>query len=201
MLMNRLYSGHQRAEEVDPDAALLRVLRADPDALAKLYADYYPRLHSFLMRVLRQPADVEEIINDTMLVVWNKADQFAGRSRVSTWIYGIAYKMALKRLHRNKRRAAVELGPQEWSAPPRDPAAVINDKAILAEVRLAVAGLPLAQRTIVHLAMFYGYGYPEIAEIVGCPLGTVKTRMFYARDRLRPLLDRLADQQAGAELL
>ena len=125
MLMDRLFSGHQRAEEADPDAALLRVLRADPDALAKLYADYYPRLHGFLMRVLRQPADVEEIINDTMLVVWLKAHRFRGDSRPASWILGIAYRTALKRLRKVSRRAEEELTGELRLVDPTDPGASV----------------------------------------------------------------------------
>ena len=90
------------AGEVDRDLALLRDLHGEHGAFETLYREFYPRLFDFVLRILGQPADVEETINDTMLVVWNKADEFAERSKVSTWIFGIAYKKALKRLKANK---------------------------------------------------------------------------------------------------
>jgi RNA polymerase sigma-70 factor (ECF subfamily) len=124
-----------------------------------------------------------------MLVVWNKASEFREQSKVSTWIFGIAYKKALKRLHSNKRLAAREVQCEVEAEDWRDPSDAIGQRALIERIRVAVGQLPLAQRSIVHLAFFYGYTYTEIAEIVGCPVNTVKTRMFYARERLRPVLD------------
>lgn len=174
----------------DRDLELLRSLRADGDAFETLYREFYPRLFDFVLRILGQPSDVEETINDTMLVVWNKADEFAERSKISTWIFGIAYKKALKRLKSNKRLASREVQLDMDFEDPSNPLDAVSDRVLLERIKLAVGQLPIAQRSIVHLAFFYGHTYPEIAEIVGCPVNTVKTRMFYARERLRPLLDK-----------
>jgi RNA polymerase sigma factor (sigma-70 family) len=190
---------NQLAGEVDRDLALLRNLHCEHGAFETLYRQFYPRLFDFVLRILGQPADVEETINDTMLVVWNKADEFAERSKVSTWIFGIAYKKALKRLKANKRRAAREIHIEVEYADPRDPADMVANQAVLDRVRVAVAQLPLVQRSIVHLAFFYGHTYSEIAEIVGCPVNTVKTRMFYARQRLRPILDEAMSMEKSNE--
>lgn len=179
----------QAAARDERDLDMLRALHSDADAFERLYHEFYPRLFDFMLRILGRPEEVEEAINDTMLVVWNKADEFAGRSRVSTWIFGIAYKKALKRLKVGKRRAERELNLEIEAEDPRDPVDTISDRRLLARVTHAVGTLPMAQRSIVHLAFFYGYSYPEIAQIVDCPVNTVKTRMFYARERLRPLLD------------
>jgi len=173
----------------DRDLATLRSLRLETGAFEALYREFYPRLFDFVLRIVGSPRDVEETINDTMLVVWNKADEFAERSKVSTWIFGIAYKKALKRLQSNKRLAEREIHIEVEAVDGRDPADLVGDDALLTRIRIAVAALPLAQRSIVHLAFFYGYTYSEIAEIVDCPVNTVKTRMFYARERLRPVLD------------
>jgi RNA polymerase sigma-70 factor (ECF subfamily) len=177
------------ANACDADLARLRALRTDPGAFAALYRDFYPRLFEFVLRILGQPADVEETINDTMLVVWRKAEEFREQSKVSTWVFGIAYKKALKRLQANKRVSGREIQCEVEPADYRDPADAIGQRAVVERVRAAVAKLPLAQRSIVQLAFFYGHSYQEIAEIVGCPVNTVKTRMFYARERLRPVLD------------
>jgi RNA polymerase sigma-70 factor (ECF subfamily) len=176
--------------ELDRDLLRLRTLRSDAAAFESLYREFYPRLFEFVLRILGHPSDVEETINDTMLVVWNKAAEFREQSKVSTWIFGIAYKKALKRLKSNRRLADREIQREVEEQDDRDPADAVNSQAVIARVRAAVGALPLAQRSIVHLAFFYGYSYAEIAEIVGCPVNTVKTRMFYARERLRPVLDR-----------
>ena len=185
--------------ELDQDLARLRALRGDRGAFEALYRDFYPRLFEFVLRILGHPEDVEETINDTMLVVWKKAHEFRGESKVSTWIFGIAYKKALKRLKSNRRLAERELNTEAEQEDRRDPAETVSHRAAIERIRAAVARLPLAQRSIVHLAFFYGYTYPEIAAIVGCPVNTVKTRMFYARERLRPVLDLATDSENADE--
>ena len=183
-----------KAEDTDakPDLDLQRLqsLQSDDGAFESLYRDFYPRLYEFIVRILGRPDGVEETINDTMLVVWDKAHEFRGRSKVSTWIFGIAYKKALKRLKADKRRAEREIQRDVEQEDLRDPADIVGYGRAVEHIRTAVGSLPAAQRSIVHLAFFYGYSYSEIAKIVGCPVNTVKTRMFYARERLRPALDR-----------
>ena len=89
------------AKRAHDDAALLRrVAHADTAAFEALYRVYFPRLHRFLERVTHRVNLVEEILDDTMLVVWQKASAFNGQSLVSTWIFAIAYRKALKALHR-----------------------------------------------------------------------------------------------------
>jgi RNA polymerase sigma factor (sigma-70 family) len=183
----------QKSEEPksgsDDDLAKLRSLYTVDGQFESLYREFYPRLYEFVVRILGQADGVEETINDTMLVVWNKADEFRGQSKVSTWIFGIAYRKALKRLKANKRVAEREIQRDADAADMRDPADAVGYGRALDRIRAAVGGLPAAQRSIVHLAFFYGHSYSEIAEIVGCPVNTVKTRMFYARARLRAVLD------------
>jgi RNA polymerase sigma factor (sigma-70 family) len=187
------------ARPADPDLPLLRDLHQQNGAFETLYRRYYPRLFDFVLRIVGQSADVEEIINDTMMVVWNKADTFAERSKVSTWIFGIAYKKSLKRLKNNKRRTSREINADVECEDGRDPADAVDNKAMLDRIRAAVGKLPMAQRSIVHLAFFYGHSYSEIAQIVDCPVNTVKTRMFYARQRLRPILDEAREMEMNDE--
>ncbi len=157
----------------------------------KLYRLYHPRLSRFLSHMLRQPELVEEVLDDTLLVVWQGADTFGGRSKLSTWIFGIAYRKALKALDR--RDLPVEAGEGEE---PVDPAAGPDQQLNLAQLRRrlqgALAELSPEHRAVVELCYFSDMAYGEIAEVVGCPPETVKTRMFYARRRLRTLLDDLS---------
>ena len=104
-----------QAPVCDPEAALVaRVAAREQAAFAELYGIYRRRLARFLGRFLASPDTIDEVINDVMFVVWQNAPGFELRSKVSTWIFGIAWRKALKALERQKRSAA----PQEM--PERD---------------------------------------------------------------------------------
>jgi RNA polymerase sigma-70 factor (ECF subfamily) len=176
------------------DLVLLgRVAEGDRDAFRRLYSHYHRRLHRFLMRLTRERQLTEEVINDTMMVVWQHAADFRGASRVSTWILGIAYRRALKTLERSRNASAQDVIVAEAS---------VSDSALLDMlsqgtethdwIDRALTRLSSEHRMVIELAYFLGLSCEEIAEIVGCPLGTVKTRMFYGRERLRQVLVMLA---------
>lgn len=165
--------------------------RHDFDAL---YRAYHPRLWRFLSQMLRQPEAIEEALNDAMMVVWQRADGFDGRSKLSTWIFGIAYRKALKALSRQDLPLpADEAG--EAPDPGPGPEQQFGLQQLRGRLREAMAELSLEHRAVVELCYFHDMAYAEIAEVVGCPPETVKTRMFYARRRLRQLLDDLAGHQ------
>ncbi len=168
--------------------------RGDLHAFEQLYRAYHPRLTRFLDRLTRRPGLVGELLNDTMLVVWNRAASYNGQSKVSTWIFAIAYRKAMKALSRLDEPMPDEPGDDQPAPPESGPeyhAAQAQIRAVLAQ---ALDRLSFEQRAIVHLTYFHGIGCREIGEIVGCPVDTVKTRMFHARRRLKTLLSgRLED--------
>jgi RNA polymerase sigma factor (sigma-70 family) len=172
----------------EDEAALLRqVCDRDRHAFELLYRVYYRRLTRFLEQVTRRPQLVEEIVNDTMLVVWRKADSFNHASRVSTWIFAIAYRKALKALKR-----AAEPNRVPWdgeSGSMEGPETELIERESRNRLRRALARLSAEHRAVVELTYYHGYAYRDIAQIVGCPVDTVKTRMFHARRRLKVLLD------------
>ncbi|MGJ7509234.1 RNA polymerase sigma factor [Variovorax sp. GT1P44] len=165
-----------------------RTANGELQAFEQLYRAYHPRLSRFLDRVTRRPGLVGELLNDTMLVVWNRAGTYNGRSKVSTWIFAIAYRKAMKALSRldepvedqddDDRPAPLETGP-EFHA---------TQSQLRGALAQALDHLSHEQRAVVHLTYFHGIGCREISEIVGCPVDTVKTRMFHARRRLKILL-------------
>jgi RNA polymerase sigma-70 factor (ECF subfamily) len=171
--------------------ALAAIRLGNRAAFEEMYRRYYPRLMDFLGRVTKHRELAEEIVNDTMYTVWNAGDSFAGRSKVSTWVFGIAYKKALKRLHRDRRQSADSLDEAYDTLSDNDPAR----EADVAQVRVALARalerLSPAHRSVVELTYMMDCSYEEIAKIVGCPVNTVKTRMFHARAHLRRLLGAL----------
>jgi RNA polymerase sigma-70 factor (ECF subfamily) len=161
-----------------------------------LYRLYHPRLWRFLAHMMRRPDGIEEVLNDTMMVVWQRADGFDGRSKLSTWIFGIAYRKALKAL--NRMDLAVEAEEVDESADPGPgPEQQLGLAQLRERLRGALAELSFEHRAVVELCYFHDMAYAEIAAVVGCPPETVKTRMFYARRRLRLLLDDLGEHKFG----
>jgi DNA-directed RNA polymerase specialized sigma24 family protein len=146
---------HDEAELIERTAA------GDRRAFETLYRAYHPRLARFLQRMTRSAPLIEEIVNDTLLVVWRKAATFNGSSKVSTWIFAIAYR----------------------------PDSQLAQLQLTGAVHAALAQLPLAQRTAFQLTFYHDMSYTEIAEIMECPVNTIKTRLFHARKRLAVLLE------------
>lgn len=176
------------------DARLIaRIVEGDLKAFECLYRSYHPRLTRFLGSFLHRQQLVEEALNDTMMVVWKRPYAFNGTSKVSTWIFAIAYRTALKARARHdepvddiaaERRASGEPGPEQSL-----------DQRQTQEVLLhAMSQLSADHRAVVDLTYFHDAGYREIAEILDCPVGTVKTRMLHAKRRLKNMLaGRLGD--------
>ncbi len=155
-------------------------------AFEALYRRYHPRLSRFLHRMLRPEHLIEEVLNDTLYVVWNQAERFNGASKVSTWIFAIAYRKALKAISRHDEPMPDAL---EDDQPLAEEAERPESRMSLAQARAAIdvalRTLSADQRAAVELTYFHGFSYPEIAVIVECPTDTVKTRMFHARKRLK----------------
>jgi RNA polymerase sigma factor (sigma-70 family) len=159
----------------------------DRDAFQALYRIYFPRLARFLDRMVRNGALIEEIVNDTMLVVWQKAHTFDHTCKVSTWVFAIAYRQGLKAV--NMRDEPVESNFELEAGDMRqEPEHAIAQQQLRQGVGEALKALSLEQRVVVTLTYYHDMGYQEIAETMGCPVNTVKTRMFHARQRLKVLL-------------
>lgn len=178
------------ASQADPDELVLvrRVASGDRDALATLYRGYQRRLCRFLSRMTRRPDIVEEVINDSFWIVWQKAAGFRGDARVSTWIMGIAYRCTLKAL-RQHGEEPVDAGDDADELHSHNPDA---DRELSDWLSKAMGRLPAEQRLVLELAYGGGHSVDEIAAIMQCPEGTVKARMFHARMKLRNLLPALA---------
>jgi RNA polymerase sigma-70 factor (ECF subfamily) len=157
-------------------------------AFEALYRLYHPRLTRFLARITHRRALVDELINDTMLVVWHQGARYNGSSLVSTWIFAIAYRKALKALSQLDEAVEDEATDSRPSGEP-GPEQAVNREQLRARLAQALRTLSPEQRAVVALAYFHGAGCREIAEIVECPVDTVKTRLFHARRRVRALFD------------
>lgn len=173
---------------VGEDTRLILAIRArDLHAFEELYRNYHPRLTRFLTSLVHRPHNVEEILHDTMMAIWEKPESFRGESKLSTWIFAIAYRKAMKSFRRRDEpvedhQAASRIAPDE--APDRQAGRHQVEVLLLR----AMAQLSPDHRAVVDLTYFHEMGYREIAEILGCPVNTVKTRMFHARRHLRTIL-------------
>lgn len=180
-------ASRNRAERSDDIARMQRIARGDLPTFETLYKGIHPRLTRFVNNIVRRPHLVEEVVNDTMMVVWRKPEKFNGGCRLSTWIFAIAYRTSLSALRRFDDPADESVSTEEVSTeatPEQD-----LDRAIVKDLLAkAVLKLSTPHRTVVDLTYNHGMGYQEIAEIMDCPVDTVKSRMFYARRHLRQVL-------------
>jgi RNA polymerase sigma-70 factor, ECF subfamily len=168
------------------DSSLLAAVAAgDRRALEELYLSYHRRLARFLSRFTRRYENVEEIINDTFMVVWQNANEFRSASQVSTWIIGIAYRTALKSFRRQKNHAGASSLDDVCPEQSVDPTI---ETEIHDWLQQGLGRLPIEQRLTMELAYHMGHSLEEIATITDCPVGTVKARMFHAREKLRQYL-------------
>jgi RNA polymerase sigma factor (sigma-70 family) len=181
-----------RVSEQDPapssdDVLVARIRSRDLRAFEALYKAHHGRLSRFLLNMLRRPHLVEEVVNDTMMVVWDKIGDFQGASKLSTWMFGIAYRQGLSALRRFDDPVEDDRSPALESADPspEQRAGVDRSRRALTE---AIDTLSPAHRAVVNLTYFQDFGYREIAEILDCPVDTVKTRMFHARRHLKQAL-------------
>jgi RNA polymerase sigma factor (sigma-70 family) len=186
--MDEAAAGESRSDpaQVQEAALLGRISMGDRAAFETLYRHYFPRLSRFLQRLLRRADTVEEALNDTMLVVWRKAGTFNGQSKVSTWIFSIAYRKALKARGRFDEPMASDDSLYEATQP--GPEEQMIRRQLCERVSECIDAMSVEQRTVIELTIFHGCAYREIAQIMECPIDTVKTRMFHARRRLRTLL-------------
>lgn len=182
-----------RAPTSDDRELVARVAARDLQAFERLYRLYQPRLTRFLTTLLRRPQLIEEVLDDTMMVVWQSADRFRGSSKPSTWIFAIAYRKA----HKAKARWPEPLEDPEFDTRVSEdplPDDELQHARLHDSLMKAMDQLSADHRAVVDLTYFHGMGYREIAEIVDCPVDTVKTRMFHARRRLRQAMSgRLED--------
>lgn len=173
------------ASAIDEYALLEAIANGDVAAFEAFYKCYYPRLSRFILRTTRQPDAVEELIQETMLLIWQQPQRFNHESKISTWIFGIAYRKSLKAMARDsKQRDVVDV--DELIETLDDPFAnQAQDVEARDWLNASLAQLSVEQRAVIELTFCHGLSYQEVASILDCPENTVKTRMFHARKKLQ----------------
>jgi RNA polymerase sigma-70 factor, ECF subfamily len=187
---DRSAAATERLEKNEADAALVRrIARGDKGALSELYDGYGPQLLALGVRILGQRSEAEDLLHDVLLEVWRRAGDYdPARGTVRAWLCLRLRSRALDRKKSPRLARAVawdDARAEETAAPARDPGLRMERM----RVRGALAALSSEQRDVVDLCYFRGLSTAEAAERLACPVGTVKSRLSAARDRLRAALD------------
>jgi RNA polymerase sigma-70 factor (ECF subfamily) len=193
-------------DSADADALLVeRAQRGDHHAFEMLVVKYQRRVERLISRMVRDSGLVEDVAQESFIRAWRALPQFRGDSAFYTWLYRIAVNTAKKALMERKRDPLVNestlVSPEEGEEPSRvenelsdgeTPEAVLASKEIAATVNAAIDALSDDLRQAIVLREIEGLSYEEIADVMNCPIGTVRSRIFRAREaiatRLRPLL-------------
>ena len=183
------------ANQATSDEVLIgRIAKGDRLAMQVLFARHHVRVYRFVLRLVGNATAAEDLISEVFLDVWRQADRFEGRSAVSTWLLAIARFKALSALRKKPDEELDEETAEAIEDTSDDPEVALEKKDKSAVLRRCLEKLSPEHREIIDLVYYHEKSVEEVAEIVGIPENTVKTRMFYARKKLAELL-----QAAGVE--
>lgn len=177
-------------ERASDHECLLRVQAGDTRSLAELYDRYTPLLYPVALRILRSPADAEDVVQEAWLQVWKRSATYdPARGAIVAWLLTVVRSRALDRYRSlsSRKRAESKVDPEPVSAPP-DPTRSAVQGQLSRRVSDALAQLSAQQRQVLEIGYFEGLSQSEIAERLGAPLGTVKSWTRQALTRLREML-------------
>ena len=178
------------------EAVLALIARADEQALSELYRRFGRLAYGLAFRILRDDALAQDAVQEAFLGVWRAAGRFtAERAKPSTWLLTLVHRRAVDLVRREERRRTEPLQPDSASTD-----SAPDELELLSErqsIREALRKLPPEQREAIELAYYGGYTQSELAERLGQPLGTIKSRMFTGLARLRETLEEAAVGQTS----
>ncbi len=179
---------------VDKDFELVRRIAAgDAAALRALYATYGQRLFAYALRLTRNQALAEDVVQDSLVAAWLGASRFRGQGRVLTWLLGIVHHKSLNAIRRTSPSSLdddAEQVPDDTAG--LDEQMVGHEQSAL--LRQGLDSLSLNHRLALELVFYQGLNLNEVAEVCQCPVGTVKSRLTYAKEHLRRILERAGVQ-------
>jgi RNA polymerase sigma-70 factor (ECF subfamily) len=175
-------------QSTSDEALIGRIATGDKVAMQVLFARHHVRVYRFVLRLVRDQTKAEDLISEVFLDVWRQAGKFEARSAVSTWLLAIARYKALSALRRRPDEELDEEAAAAVEDTADNPEVALEKKDKGAILRKCLTALSPEHREIIDLVYYHEKSVEEVAEIVGIPENTVKTRMFYARKRLAELL-------------
>jgi RNA polymerase sigma-70 factor, ECF subfamily len=180
---------------------LLRIGREDQAAFRELYKAFSRKVYAYVLNMLNDHARAEEVVVDTLYEVWRQPQRFRGDSQFSTWLIGIARRKALM-VYRARRPDEIhddlESIAETSAADSPDGYAELATKQRREGVQHCMGKLSDEHRECLHLVFFEGFSLAEVAEVQNCPEGTVKTRLFHARQKIKNCLQGLLRREGGA---
>jgi len=177
------------ANQATSDEVLIgRIANGDRLAMQVLFARHHVRVFRFVLRLVRDEATAEDLISEVFLDVWRQASRFEGRAAVSTWLLAIARFKALSALRRKPEQELDDEAAEAIEDTSDTPDVTLEKKEKSEVIRKCLTSLSAEHREIIDLVYYHEKSVEEVAEIVGIPEATVKTRMFYARKKLAELL-------------
>ena len=169
-----------------------RVSRHDETAFHELYESYGQRMYAFALRITGDPVQAEDVLQDSLVIVWNSAGSFRGTSRLKAWLLGIVHHTAMKALRHPSNPITDEM--VETLMDDRGiPEEQVQHHETTDQLRTSLAQLSPEHRAVLDLVFYQGLSLQETADVAGCPVGTVKSRLSYARNRLKGLLAGMED--------
>jgi RNA polymerase sigma-70 factor (ECF subfamily) len=180
---------HSRGKMSDSDKLRQIAGRRDPRAFKQLFEKYAPRVKSLMMRYGADANTAEELAQETLFAVWRKATLYSDeKGSVTTWIFAIARNLRIDKLRREETWVELPDGYDQQPSTDVQPDEVLSDEERRLKMRLALNSLPADQLQVVTLSFIDGRSHSQIAEQLGLPVGTVKSRIRLAYLKLRAVV-------------
>ncbi len=176
------------AQNASDEALIKAIALGDRRAMEVLYTRHHVRVYRFSLRITGNTALAEDIVSEVFFDVWRQAGGFKSNSQVSTWLLAIARNKALSALRRRVDQPLEDEKVATIEDPADDPEVMVHGKERSAIMQKCLSQLSAAQREVIDLVYYHEKKVEEVAQIIGVPASTVKTRMFYARQRMGELL-------------
>jgi RNA polymerase sigma-70 factor (ECF subfamily) len=181
--------GRTSSAKATSDEVLVQLVAGgDKDAMRVLFARHNVRVFRFLTRIVGNDATAEDLLNEVFLEVWRNAGRFEARSQVSTWILAIARFKALASMRRRQHDELDDEASEMIEDTTDNPEVTVQKTERSALLQQCLQQLSVAHRQVVDLVYYHEQSIEEVAEIIGVPTSTVKTRVFYARKRIAELM-------------
>jgi RNA polymerase sigma-70 factor (ECF subfamily) len=182
------------AVKVPDEALIASIAHGDKRAMQVLYARHSVRVFRFIVRLTGNASLAEDMLSEVFLYVWRRAEAFEAKSKVSTWLLAIARYKAISALRRGRDEPLDDARAAAVEDPADNAETVVHAQQRSALIRRCLTQLSPAHRQVIDLVYYHEKSVEEVAQVVGIPVSTVKTRMFYARARMAELL-----AEAGAD--
>lgn len=176
----------QPADDLD---LIHRLQTGDDHAVRELYARHGQRLYAYALRLTNDPSTAEDVTQHTLVTAWRTAHQFRGQGRLLAWLLGIVHHTAMKSL-RNTNRYLDEVADETIPEPTPSPEEQAQAREMKRWVRQGLNSLSPDHRAVLELVFYQGLSLNEAATVLDCPVGTVKSRLSYARRHLKDALSR-----------